>query len=327
MTVDWSKLDHAYGPATDTPEHLSALEFGDAAERLAALGHLDTAVLHQGFPATATAPALRAVTTLLAEGRAHPDTVEALLEFLGHAAYSLVNLAGNSYFAAELPGIADAITQAYPVVLPLLETSPPQRAMFRAYHLTTMAQTPRLADEREMLAVLVLEWAERDTGPQADWIQCLARLGVDLRYRIDDPDPAVRLSAALGHEDDPRCQELILTALAEPPPPGVQKYDVVAAAIRIAADFDAIADAACRLAERDRNWPGADLGWGALVKFAFPQPYGKRRPLSSAQRALLRALVANDNLWNPKDGNCAVVFKSAGLPHSRGACRRLSDPE
>jgi len=78
MTVDWSELDHAYGPATDTPGHLYALEFGDATERWAALGHLDTAVLHQGFPSSATAPALRAVAALLAEGRAQPDTVEPL---------------------------------------------------------------------------------------------------------------------------------------------------------------------------------------------------------------------------------------------------------
>lgn len=92
MTVDWWQLRHAYGRATDTPEHLRALGCGDAEAREAALGHLQVAVLHQGFPETATAPAVRAVTALLAEGRAHPDTVDSLVEFLGDAASSVTSL-------------------------------------------------------------------------------------------------------------------------------------------------------------------------------------------------------------------------------------------
>ncbi|WP_244235782.1 hypothetical protein [Micromonospora inaquosa] len=102
MTVNWGRLRHAYGWATDTPGHLAALEFGDAEARKAALGHLDAAVLHQGFPDTATAPAVRAVTALLADGRAHPDTVESLLEFLGDAAVSVTDLAEKHYFGSPL---------------------------------------------------------------------------------------------------------------------------------------------------------------------------------------------------------------------------------
>jgi len=71
MTVDWWQLRHAYGRATDTPGHLQALEFGDVEAREAAVDHLYIAVLHQGFPYTATAPTVRAVTALLVGGRAH----------------------------------------------------------------------------------------------------------------------------------------------------------------------------------------------------------------------------------------------------------------
>ncbi|MEU8262509.1 hypothetical protein AB0C02_17985 [Micromonospora sp. NPDC048999] len=324
MTVDWSRLGHAWGRATDTPAHLDALEFGDAEAREAALDHLDIAVLHQGFPRTATAPSVRAVTALLADGRAHPDTVEPLLEFLGDAALSVTRLAGDRYFAEILPDLADAVAQAYPVVLPLLAESPPDRALFRAENLVAIAQVSSLADRREELAVLLLEWSERGAGPQAEWTYCLGQLGVDLRDRLTDPDQAVLLRAALAHEDDPRSRALILAALAEPPPPGLHQFELVAAAIRVATDFNEIATAACQVASRD-SWAGFDDGWGALVRFAFPKPYGKRRRLTDAQRALLRALVANDLLWDPKNGSCGLVFKQAGLPHSRNACRRLAD--
>ncbi|WP_431944819.1 hypothetical protein [Micromonospora marina] len=323
MTVDWSRLRHAWGRATDTPGHLAALESGDADARVAALDHLDIEVLHQGFPETATAPAVRAVTALLAEGRAHPDTVESLLEFLGDAAVSVTHLADDRYFAEILPDLADAVAEAYPVVLPLLAASPPDRALFRAENLVAIARMRSLADRREELAVLVLQWSERSVEPQAEWLHCLGRLGVDLRDRLIDPDPAVRLQAALAHEDDPRARELILAPLAEPPPPGVHQFALVAAAIRVAADFDEIAAAACQIAGRD-SWAGFDDGWGALVRFAFPEPYARHRPLTEPQRALVRALVTNDQLWDPTNGSCRLVFQQAGLPSTRSACGRLA---
>ncbi|TDC02026.1 hypothetical protein E1091_01660 [Micromonospora fluostatini] len=321
--TDWGRLRHAYGRATDTPGHLAALASGDAEARADALDHLDVAVLHQGYPETATAPAVRAVTALLADGRAHPDTVEALLEFLGDAALSVTRLADDRHVAELLPDLAEAVAQAYPVVLPLLAASPPERALFRAENLVAMARVSSLTHRREGLAALLRRWRARDTGARAEWTRLLGDLGVDLRARLTDPDPATRLRAALTHEDDPRSRAVILAALAEPPPADVHQFELVAAAIRVATDFDEIAAAACRVASRD-SWAGFDDGWGALVRFAFPTPYGERRPLTEPQRALLRALVANAPLWAPTNGSCGLVFTAAGLPHSREACRRLA---
>jgi hypothetical protein len=190
-----------------------------------------------------------------------------------------------------------------------------------------MAQMAPLVHQREELAVLLQEWSQRAPGPRAPWVRCLGQLGVDVRGLLCDPDPAVRLRAALAHEDDPRSRQLILATLAEPPPPSLHQSELVAAAIRVAADFDMIATAACEVARRD-SWAGFDNGWGALVGFAFAKPYdGKRRPLTAAQRALVRALVANAHLWDPKNGSCGLVFKQAGLPHSRNACRQLARDE
>ncbi|WP_238162323.1 hypothetical protein [Micromonospora endolithica] len=209
------------------------------------------------------------------------------------------------------------------MVLSLLAASPPDRALFRAENLVAIARMPSLAGRREELAALLLEWSDRGAGPQTGWLYCLGQLGFDLRDRLIDPDPAVRLPAALAHEDDPRARELILTALAEPPPSGLHQFALVAAAIRIATDFGEIATAACRVAGRD-SWTGFDDGWGALVRFALPKPHGTHRPLTEPQRALVRALVNNDELWDPTNGSCGLVFTQAGLPHNRSACRRLA---
>jgi len=186
-----------------------------------------------------------------------------------------------------------------------------------------LAQQRNLADRREEVAVLVRVLTDRDPGPKAPWVYCLSRLGVDVRNLLTDPDPAVRLRAALAHVDDPRGQQLVLAALAEPAPHGVHPSEIVAAAVRAAPHFDVIAAAACHVARRD-SWTGFDTGWGALVGFAFAEPYDEGRPLTNAQRALLRALVANDQLWDPMNGSCGQVFTKAGLPHDRSMCRQLA---
>ncbi|MEU4155391.1 hypothetical protein [Actinoplanes sp. NPDC026670] len=47
-TVPWSTLHHAYGPATDVPDHLTALRSPDPATRGDALAALTITVCHQG---------------------------------------------------------------------------------------------------------------------------------------------------------------------------------------------------------------------------------------------------------------------------------------
>ncbi len=66
-SVPWSGLLHAYGRATDTPDHLRALARPEAEGRKAALQHLGSAILHQGTPWTATPPVAQTVAHLLAQ--------------------------------------------------------------------------------------------------------------------------------------------------------------------------------------------------------------------------------------------------------------------
>jgi hypothetical protein len=56
--VDWSKISHAYGPATDVPAQLRALAFGDEQERQRALHALHGNIWHQHTIYEATAVAV-----------------------------------------------------------------------------------------------------------------------------------------------------------------------------------------------------------------------------------------------------------------------------
>src|SRR5262249_46202787 len=67
--TDWSRLHHAYGRATDTPDHLRSLLEVDAESRKKALSHLWSAVIHQGTPWTATGPVALVVAGFLFDER------------------------------------------------------------------------------------------------------------------------------------------------------------------------------------------------------------------------------------------------------------------
>ncbi|MDB6173171.1 MAG: hypothetical protein JWL59_2482 [Chthoniobacteraceae bacterium] len=80
--TEWSRLQHAYGHATDTPKHLRALLEKDAEARKEAIFHLWSAVIHQGTPWTATAPTAAVVAGLLSDERIDRGDRANLLSFL-----------------------------------------------------------------------------------------------------------------------------------------------------------------------------------------------------------------------------------------------------
>jgi hypothetical protein len=69
VETEWSQVAHAYAPADDTFVHLANLISPDADQRVLAMEHLWTAVLHQGTIFSATAPAVRVIGALLADRR------------------------------------------------------------------------------------------------------------------------------------------------------------------------------------------------------------------------------------------------------------------
>ncbi|NUT35548.1 MAG: hypothetical protein HOV79_21050 [Hamadaea sp.] len=63
--------------------------------------------------------------------------------------------------------------------------------------------------------------------------------------------------------------------------------------------------------------------WGPLLRALFAAR--STDGLSDTQRAYLSALVANEDLWDPRNGTVGLVLRDAGLPHDRDACRLLAE--
>ncbi|MFJ8331839.1 hypothetical protein [Streptomyces sp. NPDC094437] len=85
--VDFTLLLHAYGTAVDTPGQLRALFSDVPRDRSAAIAHLNSAILHQGTPWTATGPVAAQVSALVRrDALTDPGTLVDALAFLSDVA-------------------------------------------------------------------------------------------------------------------------------------------------------------------------------------------------------------------------------------------------
>lgn len=112
--VNWSSLEHAYGPATDVPDNLKALVSGNARAARAALQELGGSLLHRGSIYEATT----AVVPFLAEIALEP--------FLSYRVrvHVLVMLAeaSNPYFPGDVEReCRDAVARTLTRIETLLE--------------------------------------------------------------------------------------------------------------------------------------------------------------------------------------------------------------
>ena len=88
-TVDWGRLQHAYGPATDLPTLIRALTDGDHVAADAAIAQLSHTICHQGTVYSASAPAVPflvdALSTMTPDNQAHAlDLLGALAQGAGY---------------------------------------------------------------------------------------------------------------------------------------------------------------------------------------------------------------------------------------------------
>ncbi|NBH09833.1 hypothetical protein [Amycolatopsis sp. SID8362] len=326
--IDWGSLTHAYGPATDTPGHLAALTSADVDAQNAALDHLDAAVLHQGFPESATAPATRVVVRLLAQGSVSPRIRAALVEFVGWVAEATARSAGSAHFADHVVPLRQAITDAYPVVAGFLDDADPALRKQAVQAAVLCARTPELADRRAALADRLRRWAADPAEDRAQWVRRLGELGVDTGPYLADPDHDVRVCAALAPcvADHATATRTVIAALSDYGAADPRHYtlsELVAAALARAEDFELLAGPA-RTIIRHADWTGFDTTWGPLLLAAFNTPYDDRAELSATQRDILAAAVANDRLWDRRSGDSLLVFRRAGLPFDRAACARIA---
>jgi hypothetical protein len=346
--VNWHELEHAYGRADDTPRHLAALLGDDRAAVDAAINHLETAVVHQGFPYPAAVPVARAVANLLDNAALDPGLRTELLDYLGQVAEAVLSSAHVWRPPVYLPDLHQTLVQTFPTVYAFVDHDETDFRMIATDAAVQYALSPALAERRPALVALLRQRA--DTGDHRAWhVRQLAHLGDDTTGYLDDADPEVRVTAALAPTavDDDEATAIIIDALtraaaapvtvpAHPDPLieyanslvlsdrwcGYTLAQLIRAAAARVVPFDRIARPAAEIV-RTASWTGAERTWGPLVRAAFRTPYRPDVPLGDAQRLVLAALVENPQLWDTRNGNVGLVFKAAGLPHDRGACREL----
>jgi hypothetical protein len=330
--IDWGSLTHAYGPATDTPTHLAALTSANPDARHAALDHLDTAVLHQGFPESATAPATRVIAQLLAEGEVAPEIRGALIEFLGWVAEATKEAAETAYFADLGAPLQQAIEDSYPVVVSFLDNADPLLRKRAGTAAVSHVRTPALAYQRTVLAARLHTWANDPSEERAYWVRQLSELDDHTEQYLSDPDNDLRVCAALAPSlaGNATATNIIIDALARGADHGIANPDLytlgelIDAAIDRIDDFELIA-APAQTIIRHEDWTGFDATWGPLLLAAFSTVYNDKTKLSAAQRDILAAMVANPRMWDHQNGSLSLVFRRAGLPFDRQACARIAE--
>lgn len=199
---------------------------------------------------------------------------------------------------------------------------------------TALLRAPELAGEatRGLCSALAPGGSRRERASAA---LALGASGRDTTALLDDPDPAVRVCAALapGCADDPRATAVLLEALRNPaeadrwftePLPRIEgwlRFTLLEAVLDRVDAYEDLAPAALALIPLASDYT-VDRDWGPLLVKAFPTGYDPARPLTPAQRDLLRALTANDRCWG-NIGNKYMWLRDTGLPEQREAIRAL----
>ncbi len=176
-----------------------------------------------------------------------------------------------------------------------------------------------------------------DRDERAGLVLALGKLDQDVSAWLDDPDEAVRACAALLTAGD-RATDILIVALTQPakvnawfarrPPyfPMHARFALLGELIDRNVSIAQLLPAALALIAETKGGLQATLEWGRLLVVAFPGEAaaftpGKRPPLpahlTGDQHAVLRALTANQGLWDPRDGNANLARMTVGLPDSR----------
>ncbi|WP_434420035.1 hypothetical protein [Nannocystis pusilla] len=224
-TVDWTAVHHAYGPATDTPDALRGLLADDPEQRQRAGRQLWGTLLDDSLRNYATAAAAPILVDLVVDDRT-PDRAQ-VLDLLTCSVAGTFSVAsppilddGGPDVHPILRDIYRAAEVAVPTCLQLVEASDERLCIAAIYFLATMwrraeeivpALHARLsrAPTRAVRGILAFALGHlRPADPE------LARL------HADDPDPAVRVVAAVGllRAGDPSELALgtLIAAIADP---------------------------------------------------------------------------------------------------------------
>lgn len=231
--------------------------------------------------------------------------------------------------AAQLQGLGP---QAQAVLVPLLNdashdvrmqaiNAAGQWGTASAQAAEVMTRRLDVCDERDERASLVL---------------ALGLLGRDVSRWLGDDDEAIRACAAL-FVPGAAAEQTLITALSRPEQvdgwfaekpaffPMHVRFRLLGRLIEQQVTLEALLPAALPLLARTAA-TNADYEWGPILRLAFPEQAaafkpGLRPPLpqqiSPAQHAVVDALLKNDGLWDPRQGNASLARMVVGLPNGR----------
>ncbi|MFI6876232.1 HEAT repeat domain-containing protein [Streptomyces sp. NPDC050400] len=364
--TDWGSLRHAYGSGEDIPVTLCSLVDEDPEARSASLAALDMGVLHQGTLYTVTAPAALFVAAILdhpvgsAEHEGHfpwddgpPRSLRAaLLVWLGQVADSAAygedpardrtdwqwepwrdatQREHDPDDAAALHACRAIRPTLYEAVEPFLVSPDPHVREAALGAALPLLYAPELADRAPRAAELVRSRLLPEAGrrERASVARALCAWGTDTSDLLADPDPAVRVCAALGptHTDRPRALAVLLDALQDPrttdgwfpqPLPGLDgwfRFTVLRSALNLAETYEEVASVMLTIVTAG-DTSVVDFERGPILFRAFADGYDPTHPLTPAQRALLRAFLDTDEATGGIARNMSW-FRAAGLPENR----------
>src|SRR5262245_9723465 len=347
--IDWSGLQHAYGAATTTPSYIRALLSTDVAAREAGVDHLWSAVTHQGTVYSATVAATPLLVRVLEadDGRPVRPTILAALGAIASGA-SYADVHRRDYRDEERPApewqeqlqresedvaachraAADALQSVSACLVDPVDDVRLQATWTAA----TIAMLDEVdANERRRVSDALVNAAATDASDvvRASAVLSLALMGTDVRRWLQDTRPAVRLTAALAPplSDDEEAHEILLEALAKPEaldalfPGGLPQLDgyprftVIAAVCHRVSDRNRALGPLLEALRLASTWT-VDVDRGPMLEYFFPRN-SAGTALTVPQRTFLEALVARDDLWDPKNGNAIGAFRRARLPYSR----------
>jgi hypothetical protein len=197
-----------------------------------------------------------------------------------------------------------------------------------------LASLPEATDaQRSAIAAALTALTARDEDPTtlAASVLSLALLGADVRTWLDNPALPVRTAAALAPSlrDDAAAHAVLLDTLARgqaldrslpegyPQIDGYPRFAVISAVCDRVPDRPAALPALLAALDLASAWT-VDFDRGPMLAYFFgPETSGTA--LTSPQRTFLEALLARDDLWDPKNGNAQGAFRRAGLPYDREA--------
>jgi hypothetical protein len=330
-SIDWGSLEHAYGPAWDTPQQLAALASADPEVQREAMEHLGGAVFHQETLYSATGPAVRVVAGMLVRGEVAAEVQDFCLDYVGHVAEEVARVELIDAANHLLPALVPAVRESYPAVVAHLLNASRRTRRIAGRSLVQIVQPAAMAELRPDAMARLRQLARVEPpDDRAYYVRLLGQSGGDCGEFLVDGDVQVRTAAALSPAlaADDTADGLIAAALAEAAennvadPEVYELSDLVAAAAR-GIDFERLVSAAVRLAADDVG-VGWDPPWGPLLGLAFRPPYQAGRKLTPAQRRMLAVLVANDRIW--RQPYYDESFDAAGLPYDREECRRIAGP-